>query len=206
MKASSWWIFITKQTENPNHDGYVNAQFSSSTNSKGKNWWDCCSSWSIWKIQAHTPWRQISCSCLNCLNNLPSLQTYDVESTSVLTDKSVVSATSVFVNERTPTNTTPIPSFVRNNEQDKDQGPGLVGGICTDCQVMNSEHLCIDCNKFVCSICCDGFRNLQNIWCCGACFSMHSSDVQELIRQHKYSWIYFTKNKYSYIIYIKLSC
>ena len=90
-------------------------------------------------------------------------------------------------NELTPTNTTPIPSFVHNDEQDKDQGPGLVGGICTDCQVVNSEHLCIDCNKFVCSICCDGFRNLQNIWCCSACFSMHSSDVQEIMRQHKYS-------------------
>ena len=50
---------------------------------------------------------------LNCFDNLPSLQTYDVESTSVLTDKSVVSATSVFGNELTPTNTTPIPSFVR---------------------------------------------------------------------------------------------
>jgi len=77
---------------------------------------------------------------LNCFDNLPSLQTYDVESTSVLTDKSVVSATSVFGNELTPTNTTPIPSFVRNDEQDKDQGPALVGGICTDCQVMNSEQ------------------------------------------------------------------
>ncbi len=42
-----------------------------------------------------------------------------------------------------------FPLFDRNDEQDKDQGPGLVGGICTDCQVMNSEHLCIDCNKFV---------------------------------------------------------
>ena len=50
---------------------------------------------------------------LNCFDNLPFLQTYDVESTSVLTDKSVVSATSVFGNELTPTNTTPIPSFVR---------------------------------------------------------------------------------------------
>jgi hypothetical protein len=87
---------------------------------------------------------------LNCFDILPSLQTYDVESTSVLTDESDVSATSVFGNELTPTNTTPIPSFVRNDEQDKDQeGPGLVGGICTDCQVMNSEHLGIDCNKFV---------------------------------------------------------
>ena len=52
---------------------------------------------------------------LNCFDNLPSLQTYDVESTSVLTDKSVVSATSVFGNELTPTNTTPIPSFVCND-------------------------------------------------------------------------------------------
>ena len=94
---------------------------------------------------------------LNCFHNLPSLQTYDVESRSVITGKSVVSATSVFGNELTPTNTTPIPSFVCNDEQEKDQGAGL-GGICIDCQVIiNSEHLCIDCNKFVGSICCDGF-------------------------------------------------
>jgi len=57
-----------------------------------------------------------------------------------MNDKSVISATSVFGNDLTPTNTTPIPSFVRNDEQSKDQGPGL-GEICIDCQFVNIEHL-----------------------------------------------------------------
>ena len=70
-------------------------------------------------------------------------KTYHVENTSVMTDESVVSSTtSVFGNELNPTNTTPIPSFVHNDEQDKDEGPGL-GGIFIDCQVINSEQLAL---------------------------------------------------------------
>ena len=37
------------------------------------------------------------------------------------------------------------------------------GGAYIDCQVINSEHLLIDCNKFVCFICCDAIRNVQNM-------------------------------------------
>ena len=50
---------------------------------------------------------------LNCFNNLPSPQTYDFQSARVMTDKRVFSATSVFGNELTPTNTRPIPSSSR---------------------------------------------------------------------------------------------
>ena len=64
-----------------------------------------------------------------------------------------------------------VPSFVHNAEQDESQGQGLVGGICIDWQVINSENLFVDCSKVVWSICwCDVIRNLLNIWYCGACF------------------------------------
>ena len=60
----------------------------------------------------HTiPEDRYQAAVLNCFDNLPFLQTYDVESTSVLTEKGVVSVTSVFGNELTPTNTTPIHSL-----------------------------------------------------------------------------------------------
>ena len=42
----------------------------------------------------------------------------------------------------------------------------------------------------ICQIMIDGVDlpgQSTSIWCCGACFSMRSSDVQELIRQHEYS-------------------
>ena len=87
---------------------------------------------------------------LKCFDNLPSLQTYDVESTSAVFTEKVLSVQQVSLEMNSLQQILPeFLLFDRNDEQDKDQGPGLVGSICTDCQVMNSEHRCIDCNNFV---------------------------------------------------------
>ena len=58
--------------------------------------------------------------------------------------------------------------------------------MCIDCQLMPSNHTCIECGAIVCSICCDKKSGLQGQWCCVQCFNQHSPTTRELNKNGQY--------------------
>lgn len=57
---------------------------------------------------------------------------------------------------------------------------------CKDCQVIASNHQCVDCGVVVCSLCCQK-HGLEGVWMCSECFLQHSPPTQQLIIDDRYT-------------------
>ena len=55
---------------------------------------------------------------------------------------------------------------------------------CIGCNTTSNQS-CRKCKKCVCSFCC-GQQELENVWCCNACFKMQNVANQQLIRNGNY--------------------